>query len=133
MGVKLGEMHPLPGVEIVVPIPDSGRSAALGYANTTGKKYVEGLQKNRYVHRTFIMPQDEQRKNMISLKLNPVRSRIEGKKIALVDDSIVRGNTIKKIIKLLRSAGALEVHLLIACPPVIHPCFMGVDFLHTRS
>ncbi|MBI5635860.1 amidophosphoribosyltransferase, partial [Candidatus Micrarchaeota archaeon] len=128
MGVKLGEKNPLPGVDTVIPIPDSGRSAALGYADATGKKYAEGLQKNRYVHRTFIMPQDEQRKNMISLKLNPVRSRIEGKKIALVDDSIVRGNTIKKIIKLLRACGAKEVHLLIACPPVIHPCYMGVDF-----
>lgn len=115
-------------IDIVVPVPDSGRSAAHGYARATGVRIAEALQKNRYVHRTFIMPGSEKRRNMVKLKLNVIRHLVAGKSVALVDDSIVRGTTMQKIVKAVRDAGAREVHLLISCPPIIAPCFMGVDF-----
>ncbi|MFH1750869.1 MAG: amidophosphoribosyltransferase [Candidatus Micrarchaeota archaeon] len=115
-------------VDVIIPIPDSGRSTAKGFARATGALYEEGLIKNRYIHRTFIMPANEQRKALLKLKLNPVKSVISGKRIAIVDDSIIRGNTMKRIVKMLREAGAKEVHVLVSCPPVISPCFMGIDF-----
>ena len=114
--------------DIVIPIPDSGRSAAYGFSKASGIPLTEGLIKNRYIFRTFIMPSDSQRKSSISLKLNPIRAAVAGKRVALVDDSIIRGNTMRKIVKSLRDAGATEVHLLISCPPVIAPCYMGIDF-----
>ncbi len=115
-------------LDVVVPVPDSGRSCALGFSNAAGVPFAEGLVKNRYVWRTFIQPSDRMRKAALKLKLNPVRSVVEGKSVGLVDDSIVRGNTMAKVVKLLREAGAKEVHLLVSCPPVIAPCYMGVDF-----
>ncbi len=115
-------------IDIVMPIPDSGRSAAIGFSQASGIPLVEGLIKNRYIHRTFIMPANEQRKALLKLKLNPIRSIIEGRRVGIVDDSIIRGNTMKRLVKMLRECGAKEVHLLISCPPVIAPCYMGIDF-----
>lgn len=115
-------------MDVIVPVPDSGRSCALGFANASGVPFSEGLVKNRYVWRTFIQPSDNMRKAALKLKLNPVRSVIEGKRVGLVDDSIVRGNTMNKVVNILREDGAKEVHLLVSCPPVIAPCYMGVDF-----
>jgi amidophosphoribosyltransferase len=114
--------------DVVVPVPDSGRSAAQGYACQSGIPLEEGLVKNRYVWRTFIMPSDKARKMGVKLKLNPVREIVGGKRVILVDDSIVRGTTMAKIVGIMREAGAKEVHLMVSCPKIISPCYMGVDF-----
>jgi len=114
---------------IVVPVPDSGRSVAVGYAKEAGLPYIEGLMKNRYVHRTFIMPGQEKRKVAVREKLNPIKSIVKGKDVILLDDSIVRGTTTQQIIALLKEkGGAKRVHLRISCPPIISPCYMGIDF-----
>ena len=113
---------------IVIPVPDSGRSVAVGYAKESGLPYVEGLMKNRYVWRTFIMPGQKKREAAVKEKLNPIRSVIEGKNVIILDDSIVRGTTTKKIITLIRGAGAKSVNVRISCPPVRSPCYMGIDF-----
>lgn len=114
---------------IVVPVPDSGRSVAVGYAKEAKLPYVEGLMKNRYVWRTFIMPGQIQRNAAVKEKLNPIRSVIEGKDVILLDDSIVRGTTTQQIVSLLKEKGkANSVHLRISCPPIISPCYMGIDF-----
>ncbi len=114
---------------VVVPIPDSGRSVAVGYAKEAKLPYVEGLMKNRYVHRTFIMPGQAKRKIAVKEKLNPIKNVIFGKDIILLEDSIVRGTTTQKIVSLLREkGGAKRVHLRISCPPIISPCYMGIDF-----
>jgi amidophosphoribosyltransferase len=114
---------------IVVPVPDSGRSAAVGYAKESGLPYAEGLMKNRYVWRTFIMPGQQKRKAAVKEKLNPIKSVVEGKDIILIDDSIVRGTTTKQIVSLLKeSGGAKSVHVRISCPPVVSACYMGIDF-----
>ena len=118
--------------DMVIPVPDSGRAHALGYAEASGIKYAEGLMKNRYVDRTFIMPDQKMREYNVSVKLNPIRSMLEGKKVVLVDDSIVRGTTMKKIVSMLRDAGAKEVHVRIGCPPIIAPCYLGID-MKTRD
>ncbi|MEM4390208.1 MAG: amidophosphoribosyltransferase [Candidatus Micrarchaeia archaeon] len=127
LGRALGELYPL-NVDLVVPIPDSGRSAAYGYSLATGVRFGEALIKNRYVWRTFIMPSQTKRANSVRLKLNPIKQMIRGKRIAVVDDSLVRGTTLKKIAQLVREAGAAEVHILLSCPPIISPCYMGVNF-----
>jgi amidophosphoribosyltransferase len=111
----------------VIGVPDSSLPAAIGYANKCGINYSEGLTKNRYIHRTFIQPTDYLRKLGISLKFNPLTDNISGKRVMLVDDSIVRGNTIKALVAMIRGAGAIEVHVRISSPPVRHPCFMGID------
>jgi len=111
----------------VIGVPDSSLPAALGYANKCGIPYSEGLCKNRYIHRTFIQPTDYLRKLGVRLKFNPLPDNIRGKRVVLVDDSIVRGNTITALVALIRSAGASEVHVRISSPPVKHPCFMGID------
>eukprot|EP01113_Clastostelium_recurvatum_P042094 TRINITY_DN6788_c0_g1_i2.p1 TRINITY_DN6788_c0_g1~~TRINITY_DN6788_c0_g1_i2.p1 ORF type:complete len:636 (-),score=176.85 TRINITY_DN6788_c0_g1_i2:19-1845(-) len=111
----------------VIGVPDSSLPAALGYAQKAGVPYSEGLCKNRYIHRTFIQPSDQLRKLGISLKFNPLTENIRGRKIVMVDDSIVRGSTVRSMITLLRNAGAVEVHVRISSPPVRHPCYMGVD------
>lgn len=131
-GKNLAKEHPidLPDT-IVVPIPDSGRSAALGFAKESGIPYEEGLMKNRYSWRTFIMP--TARKKAVSEKLNAVRSTLKDKNVVLVDDSIVRGTTISQIIALLRRGGAKSVHVRISCPPVRCPCYMGIDFPTKRE
>ncbi|MBD3353245.1 MAG: amidophosphoribosyltransferase [Candidatus Lokiarchaeota archaeon] len=113
---------------VVVPVPDSGRSGSIGFAEESGIPYKEGLMKNRYVWRTFIMPGQQRRNTMVRQKLNPIKSAINGKEVVLIDDSIVRGTTTRFIVKLLKEAGATKVHVRITCPEVREPCFMGVDF-----
>ncbi len=113
--------------DIVVPVPDSGVPAAIGYAQESGLPFTIGLIRSHYVGRTFIEPEQRVRDFGVKLKLNPVRSVIEGKRIVLIDDSIVRGTTSRKIVRMLRNAGAREVHMRISCPPTISPCYYGVD------
>jgi amidophosphoribosyltransferase len=113
---------------IVIPVPDSGRSAAVGYAKESGLAYVEGLMKNRYVWRTFIMPGQLKRETAVKEKLNPIRPVIKGKDVILIDDSIVRGTTTAQIVSLLKNAGAKSVNVRISCPPVVSACYMGIDF-----
>jgi amidophosphoribosyltransferase len=113
--------------DLIVPVPDSGVTAAMGYAAESGIPLRFGLIRNHYVGRTFIEPQQSVRDFGVKLKLNPVRSLLEGKRVVLIDDSIVRGTTSKKIVRMVRGAGATEVHLRISCPPTISPCFYGVD------
>jgi amidophosphoribosyltransferase len=113
--------------DVVVPVPDSGVCAAMGYAEASGVPLRMGLIRNHYVGRTFIQPQSSIRHFGVKVKLNPVRSILAGKRVVLVDDSIVRGTTSRKIVKMVRAAGAREVHVRISCPPTISPCFYGVD------
>jgi amidophosphoribosyltransferase len=113
--------------DVVVPIPDSGVCAAVGYAEASGIPMRMGLIRNHYVGRTFIQPQQAIRHFGVRVKLNPVRSILEGKRVILVDDSIVRGTTSRKIVRMVRSVGAREVHMRISCPPTLSPCFYGVD------
>lgn len=113
--------------DLVVPVPDSGVTAALGYAEEAGLPFRFGLIRNHYVGRTFIEPEQKIRDFGVRLKLNPVRNLLEGKRIVLIDDSIIRGTTSRKIVRMVRAAGAKEVHLRISCPPTISPCFYGVD------
>src|ERR1700756_5991987 len=113
--------------DLVVPVPDSGVTAAMGYAAESGIPFRFGLIRNHYVGRTFIEPQQTVRDFGVKLKLNPVRSLLEGKRVVLIDDSIVRGTTSRKIVRMVRNAGAKEVHLRISCPPTISPCYYGVD------
>ncbi len=113
--------------DVVVPVPDSGVSAAIGYAAESGIPYRQALIRNHYVGRTFIEPSQAIRDFGVKLKLNPVRHLLEGKRVVLVDDSIVRGTTSRKIVRMMRGAGAREVHLRISCPPTVSPCYYGVD------
>lgn len=113
--------------DIVVPVPDSGVAAAIGYAAESGLKFRFGLMRNHYVGRTFIEPRSQIRHFGVKIKLNPVRDLIEGKRVVLIDDSIVRGTTSQKLVKMMRDAGAREVHMRISCPPTIAPCYYGVD------
>jgi amidophosphoribosyltransferase len=113
--------------DVVVPIPDSGVCAAIGYAEESRLPLQMGLIRNHYVGRTFIQPQQSIRHFSVKVKLNPVRSILEGRRVVLIDDSIVRGTTSRKIVKMVKAAGAREVHLRISCPPTISPCFYGVD------
>jgi len=126
MGRQLAREYPIDG-DVVVPVPDSGTSAALSYASERGLPFSEGLMKNRYVGRTFIRPTQEMRDLAVRLKLNPVRERLAGKRIILIDDSIVRGTTSGKIIQMIREAGAKEVHMLVSSPAVTHGCHYGID------
>jgi len=118
--------------DLVIPVPDTAMSAAGGYAEASGIPYGEGLMKNRYVGRTFIQPSQTMRQLGIRIKLNPLREAIRGRRLVVVDDSIVRGNTTKAIVRMLREAGALEVHVRITSPPVRWPCFYGID-MPTRA
>ncbi len=113
--------------DIVVPVPDSAIPAAIGFSKESGISFEMGLIKNRYIHRTFISPEKHTRGKIVQLKLNPVRQALQGKKVIVVDDSIVRGTTSKKIIKMIREAGAKEVHLLVSSPPVKFPDYYGID------
>ena len=113
--------------DLVVPVPDSGVTAAIGYAAESGIPFRFGLIRNHYVGRTFIEPVQRVRDFGVKLKLNPVRNLLEGKRVILIDDSIIRGTTSRKIVRMVRGAGATEVHLRISCPPTISPCFYGVD------
>ena len=128
IGRRLARQYPAPDADMVIPVPESGNPAAVGYARESGLTFAHGLVKNSYVGRTFIQPTQSQRQMGIRLKLNPLREVIEGKSIVVVDDSIVRGNTQRALIRMLREAGAAEVHVRIASPPVKWPCFYGIDF-----
>ncbi len=132
LGRKLAKIHPAKA-DLIIPVPDSGRGAATGFSIESGLPIREGLMKNRYIGRTFIMPTQGFREFSVKLKLNPVRSVVEGKDIILVDDSIVRGTTIKHIVRLLRSVGVGRIHLRISCPQIIMPCYMGIDFPTRRE
>jgi len=131
IGKVLAKESPV-AADLIVPVPDSGRSHAQGYSEGSGIPYVEALMKNRYVHRTFIMPTQESRDLNVRLKLNPMRHLIEGKRVVLIDDSIVRGTTMKRIVDRVREAGAKEVHVRIGCPPIVAPCYLGID-MNTRD
>jgi amidophosphoribosyltransferase len=126
LGKQLAEESPV-DADLVIPVPDTARSAALGFARATGIEYTEGIIKNRYVGRTFIMPDQENRIKAVRLKINPIRKVIEGKRIVVFDDSIVRGTTMKEMVAMLRACHPKEIHLRITCPPIISPCFYGVD------
>jgi amidophosphoribosyltransferase len=126
LGRLLAREHPV-DADVVVPVPDSGVAAALGYSAESGLPFRHGLIRNHYVGRTFIEPSQAIRDFGVKLKLNAVRYLLEGKRVVLVDDSIVRGTTSRKIVRMMRQAGAREVHLRISCPPTVSPCFYGVD------
>ena len=126
LGSRLAEEAPA-DADIVVSVPDSAIPAAIGFSRVSGLPYTEGLIKNRYIGRTFIEPDNQLRKVGINLKFNPLNSNLRGARVVLVDDSIVRGNTIGPLIQLVRDAGATEVHVRVSSPPVRHPCFMGID------
>ncbi len=127
VGRRLAKEFPA-DADLVIPVPESGTPAAVGYAQASGIPFAQGLVKNAYVGRTFIQPSQTIRQLGIRLKLNPLREVIEGKRLVVVDDSIVRGNTQRAIVKMLREAGAAEVHVRISSPPVKWPCFYGIDF-----
>ena len=126
MGRLLAKESPV-DADLVVPIPDSGVAAAIGYSQESGIPFAFGLIRNHYVGRTFIEPRKAIRHFGVKVKLNPVRELLAGKRVILIDDSLVRGTTSRKIVKMVRAAGATEVHMRISCPPTISPCFYGVD------
>jgi amidophosphoribosyltransferase len=126
MGMQLADERPAEA-DLVMPVPDTGAPAAAGYAEASGIPYREGLVRNRYSGRTFIQPSQTMRQRGVTIKLNPLREVVRGKRLAVVDDSIVRGTTTKQIVSLLRRAGAAEVHVRISAPPIYHPCFYGID------
>ena len=126
MGRQLAREAPA-AADLVVGVPDSATPAAIGYSLEAGLPFTEGLTKNRYIGRTFIQPDDHLRKVGVHLKYNPLTANLKGKRVVLVDDSIVRGNTAGPLVRLLREGGAAEVHMRVSSPPVRHPCFMGVD------
>ena len=125
-GKYLSLEHPV-GADMVMGVPDSGIPAAIGYARCSGIPYGVGLIKNRYIGRTFIQPAQSDRERSVRLKLNALREAVQGKRVIMVDDSIVRGTTCARLIKLVRDAGATEVHLRISAPPFRYPCFFGTD------
>ena len=127
MGRRLAKEYPV-DADLVIPTPESGTPAAIGYAEASGIPYGQGLVKNAYVGRTFIQPSQTIRQRGIKLKLNPLREVIKGKRLIVVDDSIVRGNTQRALVAMLREAGAAEVHVRISSPPITWPCFYGIDF-----
>ena len=132
IGRILAREHPCPDADLVMPIPDSGRAHAIGFSNESGVPYEEGFMKNRFAERTFILPDQKEREKAVATKMNPIKSTVNGKKIVIVDDSIVRGTTLKQLVTMLRKAGAVEVHVRIGCPPIIAPCYYGVD-MKTRD
>ena len=126
MGIQLAAESAVEA-DFVMPVPDTGAPAAVGFAEASGLPYREGLVRNRYIGRTFIAPSQAMRHRGVTIKLNPLREVIRGKRLVVVDDSIVRGTTTKAIVALLRRAGAAEVHVRISAPPIHHPCFYGID------
>lgn len=127
LGEELAREHPA-HADVVMPLPDSGRSAALGFSRVSGLPYKEGIIPNRYIGRTFIKPTDEERAAAVRLKLNIIGDLVRGRRVVVVDDSIVRGTTTRSKMEQLRAAGASAIHLRISCPPIRHPCYFGVDF-----
>jgi amidophosphoribosyltransferase len=132
MGKQLAIEQPCEA-DLVVPVPDSGVAAAIGYANQSGMNFRQAIIRNHYVGRTFIEPQPSIRSFGVRLKLNPIKDLIRGRRIVLVDDSIVRGTTSKKIVQMVREAGATEVHMRVSCPPTVSPCYYGVDTPHEEE
>jgi amidophosphoribosyltransferase len=126
MGRELAREHPAEA-DLVMPVPDAATPAAIGYATESGLPYHEGLVKNRYIGRTFIQPQQSIRQNHVKLKFNPLPEVLAGKRVVLVDDSIVRGTTTPRVIEILRRAGAVAVHMRVTAPPMAYPCYLGVD------
>lgn len=126
LGVQLARTYAFEG-DVIVPVPDTSRPAAEGLSMATGIPVAEGLIKNRYVWRTFIMPGEKKRAEAVKIKLNPLRSVVKGKRVIVVDDSIVRGLTSKSIVSIIKKAGAKSVHLVSTCPPLVSPCFYGID------
>ncbi len=126
IGATLFKEHPVEA-DIVSPVPDSGITYAIGFSKSSGIDYMEGLMKNRYIGRTFIMPGQDMRETAVRLKLNTIKPNIEGKRVVLIDDSIVRGTTSRRIIDLIRKAGTKEIHMRVASPPIISPCYLGID------
>lgn len=125
-GAFLAKAHPAEA-DVVIGVPDSGLDAAVGFAEKSGIPYDLGLVKNKYIGRTFIAPSQKQREGMVRLKLNPIRHVVEGRRVVLIDDSIVRGTTSARLIRLVREAGAREVHMRVSAPPFLHPCYYGTD------
>ena len=133
MGENLAIEHPAPQADLVISVPDSGNPAARGFARASGLPQDDGFVKNRYVARTFIEPGDDLRKQGLRMKFNPLPAIVAGKKLVVVDDSIVRGNTTRQIVSMLKKAGALEVHLRISSPPIVWPCYYGIDMSTTKE
>ena len=125
-GVFLAQEHPV-DADVVIGVPDSGLDAAVGFARESGIPYAIGLTKNKYIGRTFIAPTQSEREMGVNLKLNPIRSVVNGKRIVLIDDSIVRGTTCRRTIELLRHAGARQIHMRVSAPPFVAPCYYGTD------
>jgi len=126
LGMQLAAEHPAEA-DLVIPVPDTGAPAAAGYAEVSGIPYREGMVRNRYSGRTFIQPSQALRQRGVTVKLSPLRETVRGRRLIVVDDSIVRGTTTRQIVELLRRAGAAEIHLRISAPPIFHPCFYGID------
>ncbi|HVC30811.1 MAG TPA: amidophosphoribosyltransferase, partial [Steroidobacteraceae bacterium] len=126
MGAELAREHPV-DADVVIGVPDSATAAAIGYSQASGIPYAEGLIKNRYVNRTFIKPDQASREAAVQMKLNAIGELLAGKRVVVVDDSIVRGTTTPPVVSLVRRAGATQVHVRICAPPIKHPCFFGVD------
>ncbi len=127
IGKTLAEEHPI-DADIVISVPDSSNTAALGFSKASGIPFEIGLIRNHYIGRTFIHPSQVTREARVRIKFNPVRGVLEGKRVVVVEDSIVRGTTFKKLTHLIRKAGAREIHLRVSSPPIIAPCFYGMDF-----
>ena len=132
IGERLARESPATG-DLVVPVPDSARPQALGFANATGIPYAEGLIKNRFVERTFILPDQRRREFEVRVKLHPVPGLLKGKRVVLIDDSIVRGTTLREIVQMVRSAGAAQVDVRIGCPPIRAPCYFGIDMKERKE
>ena len=127
LGHRLARTAPVEA-DMVIPIPDSGNDAALGYSQESGIPLEQGFIRNHYVGRTFIMPSQVQRDASVDMKLSLIPGAVKGKRVVVVDDSIVRGTTCRRRVTSLREAGAKEIHMRISCPPIMHPCFFGIDF-----
>jgi amidophosphoribosyltransferase len=127
LGAQLAREHPV-DADVVIGVPDSATAAAVGFSQESGVPFIEGLVKNRYVGRTFIQPDQRIREVGVHLKFNPLPELLEGRRVAVVDDSIVRGTTTPRVVAMLRKAGTKEVHMRITFPPIVSPCFFGVDF-----
>jgi len=132
MGKRLAIEHPVEA-DLVVPVPDSGVAAAIGFAAQSNTNFRQAIIRNHYVGRTFIEPSQSIRSFGVRLKLNPIKDLIKNRRIVLVDDSIVRGTTSKKIVEMVRESGAAEVHMRISCPPTAHSCYYGVDTPHRQD
>src|SRR5699024_4006665 len=133
MGIELAKEAPVKDADVVTGVPDSSISAAIGYAEGCGLPYEMGILKNRYIGRTFIQPSQELREQGVKMKLSPVRGVVEGKSVVMIDDSIVRGTTSKRIVRLLKEAGAKEVHVRISSPEIKNPCLYGIDMLTKKE